>query len=247
MIGITGNNTTNQHQWEEFQEDYTPSGFPQGVVKAGHLPVIIPIQSDLLMADQYVSQLDGLIFTGGQDVSPLLFGQDPLPELQDLFLKRDQWEMALFQAAQKRQLPILAVCRGLQLINWILGGTVYQDYKYYPIPNGKKAVQHVQEHSHMTDPHHQVTLKPDAMIGQLLGGNETLAVNSYHHQVIAELAPTLTATAWASDGVIEAVESKEGATSSPILGVQWHPEVMLFKNDQMLPVFEWFNQFHDEK
>lgn len=241
VIGITGNNSTNDHQWEEFQHDYTPAGFPRGVTQTGNLPIIIPIQTDPARADAYVEHLDGLIFTGGQDVSPLVFGEDPLPELQDVYLARDQWEIALFHAAQNYQVPILAVCRGLQLVNSILGGSVYQDYKYYPKSPDQPPVQHVQVHSHMTDPHHSVTLKPASTLSTLLGGETTIAVNSYHHQVLHELAPSLTPTAWATDGVIEGAERPATEASAPILGVQWHPEVMIFKNEEMLALFNWFN------
>ncbi|MDO4670632.1 MAG: gamma-glutamyl-gamma-aminobutyrate hydrolase family protein [Aerococcus sp.] len=241
IIGITGNSTTNDHEWAEFQHDYTPVGFPKGIEKTGNLPMVIPMQSDLSLAEAYVERVDGLIFTGGQDVSPLLFNEEPVPELQDVLLQRDQWEIALFKAAQKRHLPILAVCRGLQLINCILGGSVYQDYKYYPLASGHLPVQHIQKDSHMTDPAHSITLAENTTLAGLFPHHKQLAVNSFHHQVLRTLAPSLTETAWAADGVIEAFERPKTAEHGALIGVQWHPELMIFKDNTMLALFDWFN------
>ncbi|RAV71826.1 gamma-glutamyl-gamma-aminobutyrate hydrolase family protein [Aerococcus mictus] len=242
VIGITGNDTLNDREWDEFSRDYTPHGYVDGVSRSGNLPIIIPIHSDLRRAEDYIQRIDGLIFTGGQDVHPLMYGEDPAPRLNDIYPKRDCWERALFEAALKYQVPILAVCRGFQLINILLGGTVYQDLSYYPVKD-RPAIQHVQKHSRMIYPHHSVTIKEGSEMYRLLGNKDKAQVNSYHHQAIRDLAPKLEATAWAADGVIESYQFGDDNEKHPLLGVQWHPEIMIQNNEEMMPIFEWFSYF----
>lgn len=240
IIGITGNHNASNHEYDEFMQDYTPHGYIQSVQISGNLPVIIPISEDLSLAEMYVSNLDGIIFTGGQDVNPLLYGKEPTPHLQEMYPIRDTWEQALFHAATQKNIPILAVCRGFQLVNILLGGTIYQDIEEYPI-SGHHAVQHSQTGNRMIYPHHSIVIKPGTISHQLFD-SEKIHVNSWHHQVIAELAPTLEATAWAADGVIEAFETNS-KSNYQIFGVQWHPELLSAKDLQQRQVFNWFNQF----
>lgn len=240
-IGITGNHTINNHEYSEFMQDYTPHGFVDGIQKSNNIPVIIPISEDPSLAEAYIEKLDGFIFTGGQDVNPMLYGKEPSPRLSSIYPLRDAWEQALFQAAVQKGIPILAVCRGFQLINILLGGSVYQDVADYPV-SAHHAVQHMQTESRMIFPHHSITVKPDSVLAQVFNQQEKIWVNTWHHQVIEEIAPALTATAWAADGVIEAYESNT-KVDYHILGVQWHPEILVQRNNQHIEIFEWFNQF----
>lgn len=243
MIGVTGNHNALEHDWDEFMRDYTPHGYNASLTKAGHMPIIIPLQEDLSLADQYVEKLDGIVFTGGQDVSPLLYGREPSPKLQSVYPPRDRWERALFEAATKKNIPILAICRGFQLINILLNGTVYQDLSEYPV-SAANAVQHIQNWGRMHYPHHSIRIDKNATLSKLFNGQKSLLINTYHHQVIEELSPILTATAWADDGVIEAYEVNKDKSNYNILGVQWHPEMMTDNDDaNMLPIFEWFSLF----
>lgn len=243
LIGITGNHNALEHEWDEFMRDYSPHGYASSLTKAGHLPSIIPLQDDLSLAEDYIANLDGLVFTGGQDVSPLLYGKEPSPKLQSIYPPRDRWERALFEAATKKNIPILAICRGFQLVNILLNGTVYQDLSEYPVGKAN-AVQHIQNWGRMQYPHHSIQVEGGSVLSKLFDNQKSLMINTYHHQVIEELAPTLTATAWANDGVIEAFEVDKSKSSYNILGIQWHPEMMTDTvEDSMLPIFEWFSLF----
>lgn len=241
LIGITGNQNALDPNWNEFMRDYAPHGYVDGIQKIGHLPIVIPIADDLALAEAYIEHLDGVIFTGGQDVNPILYGREPSPHLRDVYPPRDRWEQALFTAATKKNIPIMGICRGFQLINILLGGTVYQDLADFPVP-ANHAVQHIQERGRMIYPHHSISLQVDSIIADLFSDAEKIAVNTYHHQVIEELAPILTATAWATDGVVEAFETND-KSDYRIIGLQWHPELMLANNNQHIEVFKWFNQF----
>ena len=243
IIGVTGNHNALDHDWDEFMRDYSPHGYSKSLTMAGHMPIIIPLQEDLALAEQYVAKLDGLVFTGGQDVSPLLYSREPSPKLQSVYPPRDRWERALFEAATKKNIPILAICRGFQLINILLNGTVYQDLSEYPIGQAN-AVQHIQNWSRMHFPHHSIQLEKESIISNLFDNPKTLLINTYHHQVIEDLSPLLKATAWANDGVIESYEVDKSKSTYNILGIQWHPEMMTDNiEDNMLPIFEWFNSF----
>ncbi|OYQ67628.1 gamma-glutamyl-gamma-aminobutyrate hydrolase family protein [Aerococcus sp. 1KP-2016] len=244
LIGVTGNHNALEHDWDEFMRDYSPHGYSGSLTKAGHMPIIIPLQKDVSLAEQYIAHLDGIVFTGGQDVSPLLYGREPSPKLRNVYPPRDCWERALFEAAVKKDIPILGICRGFQLINILLNGTVYQDLSEYPVGQAS-AVQHIQEWGRMQYPHHSVTVEKDSTLANLFNGQKVLHVNTYHHQVIEDLSTSLKATAWADDGVIEAFETDTRKSSYKILGVQWHPEMMTDEDNEsnMLPIFNWFHQF----
>lgn len=183
---------------------------------------------------------DGLVLSGGFDIDPRLFGEEPVPGLGRLEPDRDVWEVALVRAALRRDLPLLAICRGMQLLNVAVGGTVYQDLASQRPGSGK----HFQD-APAWWPTHSVRIEPGSFLAAVLGcdgahGEEvrgvpgagvppagsagfTLAVNSFHHQAVREPAPGLRAVAVAPDGVVEAVESPGHRF---VVGVQWHPELM---------------------
>lgn len=235
IIGITCSNSPDPHETWDFCKIYVPSSYIEGINQTEALPFLIPIQEDLTLAESYVQKVDALLFTGGQDVHPMFYGQDPLPELQGFSQIRDLWEQTLLQVAIDQHKPILAICRGFQAINVFLGGTLYQDLSYFEHSNRPK-VQHVQDNYQIIYPHHSLTIQKPSVLYDLLG-QETSRVNSCHHQGIKDLAPGLKAIAWSSDGLIEAFQSSK--EYPPILGVQWHPEMMIQHNDEMLPLFQW--------
>lgn len=158
------------------------------------------------------SGVRGLVLTGGEDVEPARYGATPHPKLQETDPARDAAELALIAAARERRLPILAICRGIQILNVALGGTLYQDLgSERPGPIG-----------HAGDVRHTVRIEPGSLLERTLG-TQTATVNSRHHQAIRDLAPGLRAVAWAEDGLIEAVEPAD-ARAPWMLAVQWHPE-----------------------
>lgn len=223
-IGISGN-------YKE-QECTLAEGYYASIWKAGGVPVILPPthQVELLVAT--LEGIDALLLSGGGDINPLYWGEEPLHELGGINPVRDRHELMLAYLAVNRQIPILGICRGMQLLNVALGGTLYQDIH--------KQMEGVRiKHSQELDrsyPSHTVTLLEESTLYQLLQ-QDKLAVNSFHHQAIQQPAPGFKATAWASDGVIEAMESTHYKS---MLAVQWHPECFILKGDHcMLPLFEW--------
>jgi gamma-glutamyl-gamma-aminobutyrate hydrolase PuuD len=157
----------------------------------------------------------GLVLSGGEDIDPSRYGEDAIPQLGMVTPARDAMEIAALGLALERRLPILGICRGMQLMNVFFGGTLYQDLD----------TQRPGELLHrQTEPwgarSHAVKVAPDSQLCEILG-SEDLVINSFHHQAVKDLAPTLRAVAMTADGVVEAVELK---THPWIMGVQWHPE-----------------------
>ncbi|MFH1139397.1 MAG: gamma-glutamyl-gamma-aminobutyrate hydrolase family protein [Pseudomonadota bacterium] len=195
--------------------DFAARDYSHGVENAGGLPVLIPSARTPETVVDVLDRLDGLLLTGGVDVCPGFYGQEPLPGLKDLDHGRDLTELALARAAAARQMPILGICRGAQLLNVALGGSLYQDI-YSQIPGCQN---HTPRSPKQTNTH-TVKLTPGSRLHQL-AGVDSLWVNSQHHQAVKDLAPGLMATAWAADGVVEAVEAPDFPF---MLAVQWHPE-----------------------
>lgn len=181
------------------------------------IPIVAAPLNDPDAAESLLERVDGLVLTGGADINPALFDEEPHPMLGPVSDIRDQWEAALIRAAMRRQTPLLAICRGAQMLNVSLGGTLLQD-----LPS-----QHPSDINHDPDrPRntraHSVELPGESRLARAVGVTR-LDVNSVHHQAIGRVADELRVVAIATDGVIEAVES---AADSPwwCVGVQWHPE-----------------------
>ena len=226
VIGITGNYS---------QETCTlAEGYYQSVLKAGGIPFILPPFYETDRLGQLLDRLDGIIFSGGGDINPLFLGEEPVKELHSITPERDQQELLLARLAYDRQIPMLGICKGIQVINAALGGTNYQDI--YTQKEGIR-IKHSQDQDRRY-PSHQVTFSKGSILEKLFGSE--LPVNSFHHQACKEAAPGLKVTAMSSDGVIEAVESAEFKS---IMGVQWHPETYILRNStEMLPIFQWLIQ-----
>ncbi len=176
--------------------------------------------------------LDALIFSGGVDVDPKHFGQEKEEACGSINPVRDELELRLFELCARRRLPILGICRGIQLINVAMGGTLIQD-----IPSRFPGSQHQQEAKRL-EMWHKVRLAEGTPLSALYGGAETLVTNSFHHQAIDRLAPGLQVNAWAEEGFPEAVT---GTGDQPILGVQWHPEVSIQVDENSRRIFELFH------
>jgi putative glutamine amidotransferase len=175
------------------------------------LPVLAPDDADAML-----DGMDGLVLTGGEDIDPLHYDVRPHPALGDVHAARDGFELALMRAAIARRLPTLAICRGIQIANVALGGTLVQD-----LPSEwPGAIEHEGEWPRDARVH-GVRVQPRSRLAHALGAEE-LTVNSFHHQAVATVAPGLTAIAHAPDGVIEGVEWT--GDDWWMLGVQWHPE-----------------------
>lgn len=210
VIGITGNEKT--HPDDDIMMSYVAKGFVEGVKDAGGIPIILPI-GDQEMARHYISMIDKLILTGGQNVDPKFYGETKTIDSDDYHLQRDIFELALIKEAIKQKKPIFSVCRGTQLFNVAMGGTLYQDIE-----------DHWQDCSAEYTTQRLMT-EPDTVLREIYG--EISHINSFHHQSIKDLAPNLKIAAHdPQDGIIEAVMSTDDVA---FLGVQWHPE-FLFEN-----------------
>jgi putative glutamine amidotransferase len=189
------------------------SAYVQALTGAGVIPVVVPPILDPEAACAVLDRVQGLVLTGGEDVEPARYRAAPHPKLGETDAARDAVELALIAGAERRRLPVLAICRGIQILNVALGGTLYQDLGSERVG----PIDHTDRGSH-----HGLRIEPHTRLHRSLDA-VTARVNSRHHQAIRDLAPALRATAWAEDGVIEGVERRD--PDAPwTLAVQWHPE-----------------------
>lgn len=212
--------------------DYVQKNYIDGILDEGDLPVILPIAKPQL-AQAYIATVDALILIGGQDVSPDYFGEDPIPQLGEIDRYRDEFELALVIEAVRVGKPIFGICRGAQIINVALGGTLYQDLnsQYQPL-----SVKHDQYPTKWSTPTHRLDWqRPNWLDGVI--DRHTL-VNSFHHEAVKDLAPGLSLDATSSDGVIEAFSDNQ----RHIYGVQWHPEMLLMTDPEAQKVFHAFHE-----
>lgn len=192
--------------------------YAHAVLASGGLPLFVPYTDDAAVLDDIIELADGLLLSGGDfDVDPALFGEPPHPALGTLKPERTHFERALYERAMARTLPILGVCGGMQLMNVLRGGTLWQDL----------AAQHAQPLEHQQPgpkhlPGHPITVHVDTWMHRCLGTSR-VGVNSTHHQAIRALAPGLLVSAEAGDGIVEAFEDPDRPF---FVGVQWHPEAM---------------------
>lgn len=200
--------------WMGLAADYIRS-----VVQSGGIPLMIPITGEIDDAMEMIYRCDGLIFPGGSDIDPFFYGEHPHRNLGKVVPLRDIFELeVLKRILEGPAMPVLGICRGLQLINAGLGGTLYQD-----IPSQYEgALRHSAGNYPRRYPSHEVSIVPETMFSELYG-KERVRVNSYHHQGIKELADGLRVNMVSPDGMIEGVESTE---RKDFYAVQWHPEMM---------------------
>ena len=222
--------------WDGADRTGVNAAYVRALLTAGGVPLILSPLVGASLAASALDGCDGLLLTGGEDMDPSWYGASPSAFLEQPSQERDLFELALFAVARQRELPILGICRGIQLINVALGGTLFQDLA----SERPGSVNHTQTGGRNTRSH-SVRFQTGSRVAQALVATET-TVNSVHHQAIKDLAPGLIATGWSSDGLIEAVENEPGA--SWILAVQWHPEEM--HADRRAPEHGLFSALIDE-
>jgi len=225
VIGITGNFGEKGCELAE--------GYYRSVLEAGGTPLIIPPYEDRDALLSTLDQVDALLLSGGGDMNPLFVGEDPLPTLHGISPRRDLCELLLIRLAFDRQIPMLGICRGIQMMATALGGAIYQDLgsQYHEAP----LIKHDQTLDRCYASH-KVNIQTDSLLYDILQTDE-LAVNSFHHQAVSDAGPHLRVSARSTDGVIEAIESTEYKS---LLGVQWHPECFILAGNRcMMPLFDW--------
>lgn len=194
------------------------------IIKAGGAPIVLPSITDEGAIDRIVEVLDGLLVTGGGDIDPTLFGEEPLPQLGEICPDRDFFEIRLIIRCLELNKPILGICRGCQMLNVSKGGNIFQDIH---AQHSKPLLQHYQK-----APRYHTSHFIDISEGSKLSGiiqQNRIKVNSYHHQAIKNIAKGFEVCATSSDGIIEAFESNEHRF---VVGVQWHPENMMRKDNE---------------
>lgn len=207
---------------------FITESYLHAVTDAGGLPVLLPLLPDSVSPDTYLELCDGFLFCGGGDITPLLFGQEPLTAQGNTDLTTDRFQLALMARVLEEQKPILAVCRGMQVMNVALGGTLFQDLSLRPVPS----LTHMQPSLLRSDPSHEITVKSHSMLWDIL--QEHAYVNSFHHQCIDRPGQDIQVTAQASDGVAEAIEKNRHPFA---IGVQWHPECLFYSQPAMKKLF----------
>lgn len=208
-----------RRQWGGAERQGVNSAYVNSVLAAGAIPLILPPSIGAARAMGALDGIDALLLTGGEDLDPSWYGATPSAALGEVDRERDLFELALFAAARQREMPILGICRGIQLINVALGGTLWQDLpaeRPSPVVHDRRDARNVRTHA--------LSLEEGTRAATVLG-RTAMDVNSFHHQGIRDLAAPLTASGWASDGLVEAVEGQSGEPW--LLAVQWHPEEMV--------------------
>ena len=198
------------------------SAYTDAIARAGGIPVVLPIIDNPALAENLLGKLDGIVFSGGPDLDPAEYGEEILNETVSIDAVRDRSDLLFARAALASGKPVLAICRGDQLMNVVLGGTLYQD-----IPT---QVDTLIKHSGFD---HRIGVEKGSVLYELFG-QDSLTVKSSHHQAVKDPAPGIRITAHSPDGIVEAYEFEN------VLAVQFHPERMVLKDDSWLALFKYF-------
>jgi putative glutamine amidotransferase len=223
IIGVTSQPKSTRGSSGDLDSHVVGHTYTDAVVRGGGIPVLLPPVPNEDV-DALVERLDGLVLTGGGDVEPRRYGEEPHESIRRTNSARDEFEIALVREAKERRLPMLAICRGLQIVNVAFGGTLIQD-----IPTTVGSIDHTVIGHAVFDGHQPVTVESNSLIAKAIGQTD-LMVNSIHHQAVKDLAPGFRAVAWAGDGVIEGIEYEDDRW--PLLAVQWHPEYLSENSDE---------------
>ena len=225
VIGITcGINKEQYHSKHYVNADYV-----NAILNANALPVLIPVTDNEDYLNELMCHIDGLLVTGGEDVNPMVYNENYHFLQGNSCLERDMFDISVIRKCIQNNKPILGICRGIQVINVALGGTLYQD-----ISEVSKNVYNHRQKEEKYYPIHFINNKEDSFLYSIFG--EKCAVNSFHHQCIKELGEGLKIVSTSQDGIIEAIEHD----TLPIYAVQFHPEMMATKNEQMQFIFNHF-------
>ncbi|WP_238884716.1 gamma-glutamyl-gamma-aminobutyrate hydrolase family protein [Clostridium sp. YIM B02551] len=203
--------------------------YANAISKVGAIPIILPVINDEDYIEEIISSLDGVVLSGGGDINPLYYGEEPKPLQGSISAARDEFDLRVIKNALNFNKGILGICRGIQAINVFFGGSLHQDISY--------GYKDYLKHSQVGDNDiatHTVDFIDGGNLVKLFG--KSISTNSFHHQSINRLGKDLIATGFSKDGVIEAIEMQG---NNKVFGVQWHPEKMR-NNDDMTRMFKYF-------
>ena len=240
LIGISGSTTHLENGlFAGYKRSSLDQNYIDSVIRAGGVPYVLPFNTDDEVIEEMVKNVDAIILSGGNDVFPLIYGEEPKEKLGEIFPDRDHFDTILIKTAEKLKKPILGICRGHQLINVIFGGTLHQDLSYsenISIKHFQKAKWNVFTHS--------ISIDKNSFLNDIFESGIGF-VNSFHHQIINKIAPGFKPIAKSSDGVIEAIENLN--TQNLILGIQWHPEMMSATDKYAHKIFKKFIDYVKNK
>ena len=215
----------------ENSRQFVSQPYIEAIIQSGGCPILLPCTDDRDLLSRYVHMCDGFLFCGGGDITPFLFDEPPLTSAGTTDIKTDIFHLTFMEYALLSNFPILAICRGMQILNVSLGGTIYQDLSLISTP----VYHHMQHSESRSDVSHRVYFKPNSLLYRLFG--DYCYTNSYHHQAIHNTGSNTCVTGSTKDGVAEAIE----ATDHPFaVGVQWHPECMYHTSKEMKSLFDTF-------
>lgn len=210
------------------QKQYVSDAYIQAIRLSGGLPLVLPLVKSKSVIRDYVSLCDGFLFCGGDDITPLLFGQEPDYGIGLTDIGVDLFQIRLMKSILEANKPVLAICRGMQILNVACGGTIYQDLNHVDF----ETINHMQTSITRRDISHRIFFTPKTKMYRFLG--DFAYTNSFHHQAIDRLGTGLVISGVTGDDVVEAIEMP----SHPfVIGVQWHPETMLETAPNMKQLF----------
>ena len=231
VIGIVGNLLIEQGGFAPgLERSYANNDYVAALERSGAIPVILPVVRGQDVAERQTERVDGLLISGGYDIDPLLFGEEPRRGLDYVYRDTDIFQLRTIQTALRRNQPLLGICKGLQLLNVACGGTIFQDLSEVP----DAFIKHSQNRKRSC-PSHTVVAEEGSLVAELLGAS--FPVNSYHHQSVKDVGRGLLVTSRAMDGVVESLEVEDAPFG---VGVQWHPEMLMLAGDEMMPLFARF-------
>lgn len=226
IVGITAKLGANLQEWQLLADDYI-----QAVEKAGGLPIIIPVCKNPENLKEYLKIINGIIFTGGNDISPQYYNESFTNKLGDIIPERDEQEIDLAKnIIENTKIPVLGICRGAQVINIACRGKLYQDLE------GVTDSNHFATNSPKDHPVHEISIQKDSLLYNILN-KEKAKVNSFHHQSIKNVGQNIRVVAKSNDNIIEAIEY---SGENFVLGLQWHPEMMFKKSEDSFKIFQGF-------
>ena len=211
-----------------YERIYVNKDYVSSVISAGAVPLMIPMDATEENLRQTLELVDGMIFSGGHDIAPIRYGEEPHQKLQEICPERDEFDFLLYRLAKEHSLPILGICRGFQLMNVSEGGKLYQDLSL----KNTESLKHSQGHG-PSIPTHTVKVEPGSKFYKILG-KEEIRVNSFHHQAVKSTSENVVISGKALDNVVEAIELKNYPFG---LGVQFHPEMLQAKEEDMKKIF----------
>ena len=210
------------------ERQYVSDAYIQAIKSVGGTPLILPLVKSKTLINDYVELCDGFLFCGGGDITPLLFGQEPLTDTGKTDITLDLFQIRLMKEILETDKPILAICRGMQVLNIACGGTIYQDLSLASF----ETINHMQKSLSRKDVSHKIIMEPGTILHRLIG--KFAFTNSFHHQAIHHIGKGLIVSGFTGDGIIEGIEMP---SHTFVVGVQWHPENMLKSNSNMKQLF----------